>query len=201
MLKKLLLGLLLTGSASYAMHEFELNLNNKDLDLHLGLDMGQFNDTIEPDSFLIQARLMKGDSDHARLPYDQDPNILTELGFIVQSTSALAPGLTLGMGVKLAYTPLDNQSIFAMPIGIVGDYILPFDIAIPLHIGGQFYYAPEVLAFEKSTRYMEYQANFDIQLMERAFITTGYRGIDTPTKDRSNAYYNHSYFIGVRFLF
>ncbi|MCJ7764367.1 MAG: YfaZ family protein [Thiovulaceae bacterium] len=201
MLKRLLIGLLLTGSVSYAMHEFELNLNNKDLDLHLGLDMGQFNDTIEPDSFLIKARVMKGDRDHARLPYDQDTAILTELGFVVQSTETFARGLRLGMGVKLAYTPLDNQSIFAMPIGAVADYTLPLDIAIPLHIGGQFYYAPEVLSFEKSTSYMEYQANFDIHLMERGFITTGYRVIKTPTKDRSSAYYNHSYFVGMRFLF
>jgi len=201
MLKKLLLGVLLCSSASYAMHEFELNLNNKDLDLHLGLDMGQFNNNIEPDSFFINARVMKSDIDHARLPYNQDPNLLTELGFVVQSTSGFAPGLTLGMGMKLDYTPLDSQSIFAMPLGVVGDYTLPFDIAIPLHIGGQFYYAPEVLSFEQSTSYMEYQVNFDVQLMERGFITTGYRGIDTPTKDRSNAYYNHSYFVGVRFLF
>ena len=201
MLKKLLLGLLLTGSVSYAMHEFELNLNNKDVDLHLGLDMGQFNHNIEPDSFLIKARLMKSDNEHARLPFDQDANILTELGFIVQSTSPFVPGLKMGLGIKSAYTPLDNQSIFALPIGVVADYTLPFDIPTPLHIGGQFYYAPEVLSFEKSTRYIEYQANFDIQLMERGFITTGYRGIETPTKERSNAYYNRSYFVGVRFLF
>ncbi len=201
MLKQLLLATLLFSSSAYAMHEFEINLNNKDVDLHLALDMGQFNDNIEPDSFLITARLMKGDPDHSRLPYKQDPNLLGELGFIVQSTSAMAPGLMMGMGVKLAYTPLDSQSIFALPIGVVTDYTLPLDIVIPLHIGGEFYYAPEVLAFEQSTSYMEYQANFDIQLMERGLITMGYRGIDTPLKDMSNAYYNRSYFVGFKFKF
>jgi len=201
MLKKLLLGLLMTASASYAMHEFELNLNNRDVDLHLGLDMGQFNNSIEPESFLIKARLMKSDDAHARFPYNEEPNILTEVGFVVQSTSAFAPGLTMGMGIKLAYTPLDNQSIFAAPIGIVSDYRLPLDIAIPLHLGAQFYYAPEVLSFERSTRYMEYQANFDIQLLERGFITTGYRGIETPIKGHDDTYYNRSFFAGVRFLF
>ncbi|MEN8147278.1 MAG: YfaZ family outer membrane protein [Campylobacterota bacterium] len=201
MLKKLLLGTLLLSSTTYAMHEFELNLNNKDLDLHLGLDMGQFNDSIEPDSFIVKARVMKGDREHARLPGKQDTNILGELGFVAQSTSAMAPGLLMGMGIKLAYTPLENQSISAMPIGIVSDYTLPFDIAIPLHIGAQFYYAPEVLAFERSTSYMEYQANFDIEIMERGLITTGYRGIETPTKDKGNSYYNRSYFVGFKFKF
>ncbi len=207
MLKKLLFATLLFSSTTYAMHEFELNVNNKDLDLHLGLDMGQFNDSIEPDSFIIEMRLMKGDNEHARLPYEegtnieQDTNILGEIGFMAQSSSAMAPGLVMGMGIKLAYTPLDNQSIFAMPIGVMTDYTLPLDIIIPLHIGGQFHYAPEVLAFEKSKRYIEYQANFDIELMERGLITMGYRGIDTPTKDNSHIYYNRSYFVGFKFKF
>ncbi len=201
MLKQLLLGTLLLSSTANAMHEFELNLNNKDVDLHLGLDMGQFNDNIEPDSFMVKARIMKGDQDHARLPQQQDTNILGEVGFVVQSTSAMAPGLLMGMGIKLTYTPLDKQSISALPIGVVTDYTLPLDIVIPLHVGGQFYYAPEVLAFEQSTSYMEYQANFDIQLMERGLVTMGYRGIDTPTKDQHNTYYNRSYFVGFKFKF
>lgn len=207
MLKKLLFATLLLGSTTYAMHEFEFDVNNKDLDLHLGLDMGQFNDSIEPDSFIVEARLMKGDSEHARYPYkegtniEQDTNILGEIGFVAQSSSALAPGLMMGMGMKLAYTPLEKQSIFAMPIGVVSDYTLPFDIVIPLHIGGQFYYAPEVLSFETSTSYMEYQANFDVELMERGLLTMGYRGIDTPTKDKRNTYYNRSFFVGFKFKF
>ena len=60
MLKKVLLGVLLSGSASYAMHEFELNLNNKDLDLHLGLDMGQFNHNIEPRQLSGQSEADEG---------------------------------------------------------------------------------------------------------------------------------------------
>ncbi len=201
MLKKLLLGLMLTGSLSYGMHEFELNINNKDLDLHLNLDMGQFNDMIEPDSFMLTARLMKSDIDNSRLPYGQDPNVLGEVGFLVQSTSAAAPGLMMGMGLKLVYTPLDKQSISALPIGVITDYTLPLDIVIPLHIGGEFYFAPEVLAFESSTRYMEYQANFDIELMERGLLTMGYRGLETPTKAMGDAYYNRAYFVGFKFKF
>jgi len=207
MLKKLLLATLLLSSTTYAMHEFELNLNEKDIDVHLGLDMGQFNDNIEPDSFIIKARIMKGDREHARLPNEknsniqQDTNILGEFGFLGQSSSAMAPGLMVGMGMKLIYTPLENQSIFALPMGAVMDYTLPFDIIIPLHVGGQFYYAPEVLSFEKSTSYMEYQVNFDVELMERGLVTMGYRGIDTPTEAKTNAYYNRSFFIGFKFKF
>jgi len=201
MLKKLLLTVLLLAPGLYAMHEFELNLNNKDLDLHLDLDMGQFNDNIEPENLLIQTRLLIADPENARLPYEKDENLLGELGFVAQSSSAMAPGLTMGMGVKLAYGYLKHGSIFAMPIGVTTDYLLPFDSFIPFHVGGQFYYAPEVLAFNDSTSYMEYQVNFDIELMERGLLTMGYRGIDTPTDAMSNAYYNRSYFFGFKFKF
>jgi len=201
MLKKVILSTLLLSSTIYAMHEFELNLNKKDLDLHLELDMGQFNDNIEPENLMIESRLMIADPDNSRLPNEKDEIMLGELGFVAQSSSAMAPGLTMGMGVKLAYGYLNTGDILAMPIGVSTDYVLPFESFIPLHIGGRFYYAPEVLAFEDSTSYMEYQVNFDIELMERGLLTMGYRGIDTPLKGMSDAYYNRSYFFGFKFKF
>jgi len=201
MLKKLLLSLLLLSSSAQAYHEFEINLNNKDLDLHLDLDMGQFNHSIEPENLMIQTRLLMGSEDNALLPFEKSENLLGELGFMAQATSAMAPGLTMGMGVKLAYGYQKNGSVFALPIGAKVDYVLPFDIFIPIHVGGQFYYAPEVLSFSDSTSYMEYEGAVDFELMERGLITMGYRGIDTPLKNYSKAYYNRSFFFGFKFKF
>ncbi len=202
MLKKLLLSTTLFLSSASAMHEFELNLNDKDIDLHLGLDMGQFNDNVEPDNVFITTRLLIGGEDHARLPNIQSRNYLGEVGFLVQSTSSFSPGLTMGMGIKYDYGALKNTSaISAVPIGVEGDYVLPFDIALPLHVGGLFYYAPEVLSFAGSQHYMEYEAHFDIELMERGLITTGYRGLETPLQVTDKAYFNRSFFFGLKFKF
>ena len=201
MLKKVLLVSLISALPVMAMHEVELNLNNKDLDLHLGLDMGQYNTSIEPENLMMNMRVLMGSQNNARLPFEREKNVLGEFGFLAQSTSAMAPGLTMGMGVKLAYTYLESESVFTMPIGIEIDYVLPFNIPIPLHIGGLFYYAPEVLSFSSSTSYMEYQGNFDIEVMDRALITMGYRGIDTPVEHQSNAYFNRSYFFGFKYKF
>ena len=201
MLKKILVTLTLLGSSAQAYHEFELNLNNKDLDMHLNLDMGQFNNSIEPENLMIETRLLIGSPENARLPYERDKNLLGEIGFVAQSSSAMAPGLTMGMGVKLAYTYLSGGSVFAMPLGVQGDYVLPFITFIPIHIGGQFYYAPKVLSFSDSDTYMEYQGNIDIELMERGLLTMGYRGIDSPVEQMGNAYINRSYFAGFKFKF
>lgn len=201
MLKKIFLVSFISALPVMAMHEVELNLNNKDLDLHLGLDMGQFNNSIEPENLMMNMRVLMGSQNNARLPFERDKNVLGEFGFLAQSTSAMAPGLTMGMGVKLAYTYLESESIFAMPIGVEVDYVLPFNIPIPLHIGGLFYYAPEVLSFSASTSYKEYQGNFDIEIMDRGLITMGYRGIDTPVEHQSSAYFNRSYFFGFKYKF
>jgi len=202
MLKKLSLSLLLLTANLFAMHEFELNLNNKDLDTHLSLDMGQFNDNLEPDNVFITGRFMIASPENAYLYDERDENMLGELGFLVKSTSTFAPGLSMGMGIKYAYAgQRSSASISALPIGIEADYVLPFDIPIPLHIGGLFYYAPQVLAFSGSTYYMEYEGSFDIELMERGLLTMGYRGIETPTEGFSRGYFNRSYFFGFKFKF
>jgi len=201
MLKKVVLVSIIGVLPAMAMHIGELNLNQKDLDFHLGLDIGQFNSSVEPENIMMNMRVLMGSRENARLPFERDKNFLGEFGFLAQSTSAMAPGLTMGMGVKLAYTYLESESIFAMPIGVEMDYLLPFDIPIPLHIGGLFYYAPEVLSFSASTSYMEYQGNFDIEIMDRGLLTMGYRGIDTPVEHQSNAYINRSYFFGLKYKF
>ena len=201
MLKQLLMTLALLSSSAQAYHEFEINLNNKDLDLHLDLDMGQFNDNVEPENLMILTRLLIGSDENAKLPNEKSENLLGELGFMAQARSVMAPGLTMGMGLKLVYGNQSDGSVFALPIGAKADYVLPFDIFIPIHIGGQFYYAPEVLSFSDSTSYMEYEGNIDLELMERGLITMGYRGIDTPLKNYSKAYYNRSFFFGFKFKF
>jgi len=204
MLKKLLLSTLFVSTALFAMHDFELNLNEKDVDLRLGLDVGQFNESIEPESVLLQFRLMKGDEAHASLPYSQDTNWLYEGGFIIQNSTPFAPGLTLGMGVKLTYSPLkqDHKAIMALPIGVIGRYQLPIDGFIPLYVGAEAYYAPEVLSFKSTQNLSQFQTSFDIELMERGQITTGYRWMNNTREDIGGTYhYNQSWYLGFRFLF
>jgi len=201
MLKNLPL-LAISAVSAFAMHTVELNINEKDLEGQLRIDMGQFNDSVMTDSVFLGVMLLHGSEDHS----DVDPKTLIELNFLFQRTiSATDDALTLGMGVKLDYTQLQHkhykqQDYFAMPIGIEGNYRLPFDIAIPLHVGGSFYYAPEVLSFNDAKNYLEYRAYFDVEIIEGGKIRLGYRNIDTDTKSY-NTNYNHSAYVGFKMAF
>jgi len=201
MLKKLAL-LSITAVSALAMHTVELNVNEKDVEGRLRLDMGQFNDSVMTDTVFLGMALLHGSEDNS----DANPKTLVEINFLMQrSISATDDALTLGMGVKLDYTQLKfslspQQDYFALPIGIEANYRFPFDIAVPLHVGGSFYYAPEVLSFEDAKNYLEYRAYFDVEIIEGGKIRLGYRSIDTDTK-KHNINYNHSAYLGFKMAF
>lgn len=49
MLKKISL-IALGAVSAFAMHSAEVNINNSDLELSAKLDMGQFNESVKPDT-------------------------------------------------------------------------------------------------------------------------------------------------------
>lgn len=201
MLKKLTL-LALSVVSALAMHTVELNLNEKDAEGEVRLDMGQFNDKLLTDSVYLGVRLLHGSEKHS----DVDPKTLIEVNFLVQRIiSATEDALTLGMGFKLEYTTLQDpvfseQTFFALPIGIEGNYRFPLDLPVALHLGGSFYYAPEVFAFDDAKNYLEYRVNFDVEIFDGGKIRIGYRNIDTDTK-KYDANYNHSAYLGFKLAF
>jgi hypothetical protein len=200
MLKKLFMTFGLTASL-LAMHEFELNLNDHDLDTHLDLDMGQFNAAVEPDSVFFGFRYLYGSEENNDKKIDND-HYLLDGHFRVQQRLAKVPALTLGMGMKLVYTSIEDEDFYALPLGILLRYELPFDIGIPFYVGGHFYYSPQVLSFQDAKNYMEYQLNLDIMIIERAGITAGYRKIDTNFDiSDGDATFNESWFAGIKFRF
>ena len=64
MFKKI--GLILAMSISaFAMHNAQININKKDLEFDLNLDMGQYNTAIEPETTFIGASYLNGSNDNA----------------------------------------------------------------------------------------------------------------------------------------
>ncbi len=199
MLKKLV-AVFALGTSLMAMHEFELNLNNHDLDARLDLDMGQFNASVEPDSVFFGGRYLYGSKENSDSKIDSD-HYLLDGHFRVQQQLANVPALTVGMGMKLVYTSIEDEDFYALPLGIHVRYRLPVE-AVPFYVGGRFYYSPQVLSFQDAKNYMEYQIGLDVMLIDRAGVTAGYRKIDTNFDiSDGDATFNESWFLGVKFRF
>ncbi|MEA1892985.1 MAG: YfaZ family outer membrane protein [Campylobacterota bacterium] len=197
MLKKI--GLLLVCAVSaFAMHNIELNVNNKDLEFTAKLDMGQFNDSIEPDTVFIGAKILHGSENHSDFEASEDIHDYTEMNFLMNRNIG-DTGVKIGLGLKVNYT----ENFLAIPLGVEASYQMPFltDI-LPMHLGVLLYYAPDVLSMNDAKNFLEYRAEFDAEVITNAHIIIGYRNLDTNYDDsRGNINYNRSPYIGFKFAF
>ncbi len=193
MLKKLSL-IAVCAVSVFAMHSAEININDKDLEIGARLDMGQFNETTEPNTVFVGAKFLHGHEDHSDLDRN-NMHDFSELNFMMQRNVDNS-GLAIGLGVKLNHT----ENFTSIPLGIEASYKLPISDVTPLYIGGSLYYAPEVLSLEDAKNFLEYRVNFDIEVIQNGRISLGYRSIDTnyDTKDKN---YNRSAHIGFKFAF
>jgi hypothetical protein len=197
MLKKL--GLLAVCAASaFAMHTVELNVNDKDLEFGAQVDIGQFNDNVEPDSVFVSAKILHGSVDNSELTSSSDMQDYIEASFLMQR-NIKETGLVIGLGVKVNAT----KNFSSVPLGAEASYRFAFSDKFPLYLRGAIYYAPEVLAMQDAKNFLEYRAAFDLEVIKNGSIMLGYRSLDTnyDTNKGGDVNYNKSVYVGFKFAF
>ena len=199
MLKKLTI-LSLCAASAMAVHIGELNINNTDVEAELRFDMGQFNTMLDPDTTYIGVRYMRGSEEHSDDALTEDKNLL-EVNYLMQRPVDAHDALTLGIGIKVDHTTAGDLDFLAASLGIEAEYRLP--TAVPLYIGGAFYYSPEVLSFMDARHYVEGTAHVDIEVIERGRVTLGYRNIETEydVSGDGDVSFNKSFYGGFKFAF
>ena len=203
MLKTLSL-ILIFNYSLFAMHSFELNLNEKDLEGEIQLDIGQYNETLDPDTTFIALSYLAATAEHSSL--NADPRGLTRMNFYIQNAVNGFEDLVIGMGVKFAYTAhktsSKEHSFYALPFGLHVKYQLPFNLPVGFFLGAEGYYSPEVLSFGDAKNYLESNGFMEIQLIDRGSILGGYRNIETNyLYSGGDIRVNESWYAGFKFLF
>lgn len=196
MLKTILLGTFIS-TAAFATNQAELNVNNKELEGQVRIDMKQMG-VVSLDGFYIGARILDGDESNSDRIGNTDP--LMEVSFMVQRPVQEVPGLSIGLGIKGEYTKFDGNNFAALPLGIEADMKLPLEISIPFYVGGALYYAPSVLSFRDGENYLETRVHFDVEPIKNGRIEIGYRMIDTDVENR-DVTYNDAWYLGMRLDF
>ena len=194
MLKKLLL-LTASFTLSFALNSVEININNKDLEVGASIDMSQMNESIEPDTVFIGLKLLNGSVDNSDLASTADIDSYYEVSFLMKRD--FSHNLEIGLGMKFNGT----KNFASIPLGGEARYSL--DTELPMYVGGAIYFAPSVLAMSDAKSFMEYRVMLDIEVIENAMITLGYRSLDTnyekPVANDVN--YNSSFYAGFKFKF
>lgn len=194
MVKKIILGALISTSA-FAAHQAEINLNNKEVEGQVRLDLSQMG--VGLNGAYAGARILNADESNSDRIGNIDP--LMEVSFMVMRPVDNIPGLSLGLGIKGEYTKFDSQSYTAIPLGLEADMKL-MATPLPLYVGGALYYAPSVLTFQDGDEYLETRIHLDIEPIHNGRIEVGYRNIDTDVKNR-NVTYNDAWYFGLRLDF
>ncbi|HQS67160.1 MAG TPA: YfaZ family outer membrane protein [Sulfuricurvum sp.] len=194
MLKKIVL-IALICSAAFGAHQVEVNVNDKDVEGQIRLDMGRMGSLAHT---YVGARFLNGDNNNSQTI--ADPDALMEVSFMAQNDVTGVRGLKIGLGFKGEFTKIDGQSYAAIPLGIEAELKLPLHSPIAFYLGGALYYAPSVLAFKDADDYFETRIHLDVEPIENARVEVGYRQIDTNLKNRSVTY-NDSWYFGLRLDF
>ena len=191
MLKKLGLITLCVVSA-FAMHTAELNINDKDIELGVRVDAGQFTDAIEPEDILIGAKMLHVNDDV------NDLDDLYELSFLMQKELEDSD-FVLGLGIKINFT----KRYTSIPLGFEGQYKLPLEKRFPVYITGALYFAPDVITMQDGIGYMEQRIAASVELIENTSIKIGYRSINTSyKKDKGGSInFNSSIYLGFEAAF
>jgi len=195
MLKKIIL-MALISSGAYAAHQIEANVNDKEVEGQIRLDMGRMGNAMS--NTYIGARFLNGDNNNSQTINDPDP--LMEVSFMVMRPIQGVPGLKLGLGIKGEYTGIDGRRYAAIPLGAEVELRLPINAPFPVYLGGALYYAPSALSFKEGDGYLETRIHLDVEPIDSGRFEVGYRKIDTDLKN-TNITYNDSWYFGMRLDF
>jgi len=199
MLKKLTL-ITACAVSAFALHTAELNINDKDLEVGMQFDVGQFNDSVEPNTMFVGGKFFSPDSTHSTNDINSI-NPYAEGSFLIMREIGNM-GMSLGMGAKLNYTKVNEKDFSALPLGLEFGYKIPAPKLVPMSINGSLYYAPQVLSFLDGKDYLEYRIHYDVELIENAGLTIGYRSMNTSFENISGTLnYNSSWYFGFKVKF
>ena len=188
----------LCATSAFALNTAEININDTDLELNAKFDMGQFVQTVEPDTVFVGGRLLNVDAAHSSTP-NATSEILLELNFLMKREVA-DKGLSVGLGVKANATQTNNVDFISIPLGIEASYKIETIEYLPMTVGASVYYAPAVLAFADGDNYLEYRVNFDVEVIQNGSVTIGYRSLET-NYNFGSYNYNNSVYGGFKFAF
>ncbi|MFZ2889784.1 YfaZ family outer membrane protein [Sulfuricurvum sp.] len=195
MLKKIIL-MALISSGAFAAHQIEANVNDKEVEGQIRLDIGRMGNAMS--NTYIGARFLNGDNNNSQTINNPDP--LMEVSFMVMRPVQGVSGLRLGLGIKAEYTTIDGRRYVAIPLGAEAELQLPINTPFPVYLGGALYYAPSALSFKEGDGYLETRIHLDVEPIENGRLEVGYRKIDTDLKN-VDVTYNDSWYFGMRLDF
>ena len=95
-------------------------------------------------------------------------------------------GLLAGLGGRLYYMDNDTSDASGTAVGIGGFINWEVPTVTNLSLRTDLYYAPDVLAFDDISRYLDFTARIQYRIIEQAWIYLGYRNAEVEPADSND---------------
>lgn len=133
--------------------------------------------------------------------YNNDHDLQGNIGLMVTGTPTSGKPFTYGLGLMgyLASIDQPSKNVQAVTLGGLFKYHIPS--STPMAVSTRLFYAPEITTFGDGENYMDFWADYEIEVLPAAAAFAGYRKTRTKIKSWGNYDLEDRFHIGIRMTF
>lgn len=163
------------------------------------LDLNLNNDTVALD---YTTQIQKSEVNvGAGLLHHQDNGDVYYASFFVADNVNKQNGLLAGIGGRAYYLDADPSDDNGTAVGLGGFVNWDVPTVTNLSLRSDFYYAPDVLAFDELEGYLDFTARVQYRLIEQAWVYLGYRYAEAKTEGPGKAKFDEGAHVGIMLWF
>lgn len=138
----------------------------------------------------------------AGLLYNEDDDILGNLGLIVSGMPAGQTPFSFGLGARFyagRVKQRDDQTNYNLAIGGRAKYTIPANI--PMHAGAQIFYAPKITSWSDSEQLLDFALRYEIEFVPQTSAFVGYRLVKVDLEEGGNPKLDNNVHVGIHLSF
>ncbi len=185
-IKKLILSSLLSVNILMAQNSIGLNINNKDIEAIVSLDLNSLNNYSNGTTYTIDSSYLHTDT-----------NNMGTIGISAMNSLPLADRISLSFGLKSIFA----SDFLALPLYAKASFEVPFNDTVPeTTISTSITYSPSVLTFKDGDNFRDFRVEANMEVIPSIHIFTGYRNIYTNYKEYDKLF-NNKFYGGMKVSF
>lgn len=106
--------------------------------------------------------------------------------------------ISMGFGTKAVYLRADDRQDGGV-VAIGGH--LDYNLTDRLSVGGEGYYAPDMLSFHHVDRYLQYGANVGYNVVDNVIVNLGWRHTEFGYHKEDDLDYENNFYVGTKYRF
>ncbi len=136
------------------------------------------------------------------LLYNEDDDILGNLGLIVSGMPAGQTPFTFGLGARFyagRVKQRNDQTTYNLAIGGRAKYTIPANI--PMHAGVQIFYAPKITSWSDGEQLLDFGLRYAIEFVPQTSAFVGYRLVKVDLDEGGNPKLDNNLHLGIHLSF